>query len=184
MSSTNRGGQRLADDFYETPAWCTEAILPHLPKNPRTILEPAAGSGAIVRVLCKAYPAANICAVEIDPGRADMLVGAGATTSWGRDFLVSSLSILISADLVVMNPPYSLAMPFVQRCLRRATVVAALLRLPWLASKKRAPFHREHPSDVYVLPRRPSFTPDGKTDSCDYAWFVWGMTDGGHWKVL
>jgi hypothetical protein len=28
---------------------------------------------------------------------------------------------------------------------------------------------------------RPSFTPDGKTDSAAYAWLVWGPGRGGRW---
>ena len=56
-------------------------------------------------------------------------------------------------ELVVMNPPFKLAMAFVQRALvevlprglGRAGTVAALLRLNWLASLGRAAFHRRHP---------------------------------------
>ena len=86
---------------------------------------------------------------------------------------------------------------------------AVLLRLSFLASLERASFHRKHPADVFVLARRPSFltseqkkqlhaealeswraggeagkrpSPPG-TDSCEYAWFVWGL-DGGRWQVL
>jgi hypothetical protein len=43
-----------------------------------------------------------------------------------------------------------------------------------------------------VLPRRPSFTADGKTDATDYAWFAWNTSDDrgerliepGRWDVL
>ena len=52
MSSTNRGGQRMPDDDYATPAWATRAILPHLPTLRRAhVVEPFAGEGAIVEVL-------------------------------------------------------------------------------------------------------------------------------------
>lgn len=91
-----------------------------------------------------------------------------------------------------------------------AAQAALLLRLSFLASLERAAFHRVYPASVFVLSRRPSFlspeqkkrlhedalarwrdggevgsrpTPPG-TDSCDYAWFVWGRREGGRWQVL
>ena len=45
MSATNRSNVRVASDFYATPAWCTRAILPHLPVT--SVLDPCAGDGAI-----------------------------------------------------------------------------------------------------------------------------------------
>jgi hypothetical protein len=63
-------------------------------------------------------------------------------------------------------------MAFVEHCLELSSNVAMLLRLNFLASKKRNPFMREHCPNVYVLSDRPSFTGKG-TDSIEYAWFVW-----------
>jgi hypothetical protein len=64
-------------------------------------------------------------------------------------------------DLIMSNPPYGLAMEFILESLRltekRGGEVAMLLRLGWLASETRADFHRKHPSDVYILPKRPSY---------------------------
>ncbi len=72
MSSTNRGALRHPDDYYATPAWSVDAILPHLPglKTAR-ILEPAAGDGAIVRALrLHGVEESQIEAVELDEERA------------------------------------------------------------------------------------------------------------------
>ena len=55
-----------------------------------------------------------------------------------------------------------------------------LLRLSFLESKGRVKFHQDFPADVYVLAKRPSFTGDGKADSCAYAWFVWRTPATGH----
>jgi hypothetical protein len=60
---------------------------------------------------------------------------------------------------------------------------AFLLRLNWLGGQARAAWHRANPCDVYVLPRRPSFTGKG-TDATEYAWMVWGTGRGGRWSVL
>lgn len=89
--------------------------------------------------------------------------------------------------LIVMNPPYSLALPFVAAALEvvrsQAGTVAALLRLGFLASRKRRDWWQSHPADVYVLSERPSFTGDGRTDATDYAWFVW-REGAGRVRVL
>jgi hypothetical protein len=86
-----------------------------------------------------------------------------------------------------MNPPYSQAKAFVQRAISEAApnrgTVAALLRLAFMEGQARAEFHKWNPSDVFVLKKRPSFA-GGRTDSCAYAWFVWGPGRGGRWQVL
>lgn len=191
MSSTNRGAYtghlRHPDDYYETPEWAVRAVLPHLPLGPLIhgrILEPGAGTGSIVKVLLAAG-AVDITAVEVDAGRAEACAGV---TSDSRlevlraDFL--STAPETSFDLCVMNPPFHLAMQFVEHARSQCAVVCALLRLAFLASKKRSAWHRANRSNMYVLDQRPSFTADNKTDSADYAWFVWGAEYGGKYEVL
>jgi hypothetical protein len=76
-------------------------------------------------------------------------------------------------NVIITNPPYSVAMPMIEHSLEfGARFVVMLLRLNFLASESRAPFMRQYSPDVYVLPNRPSFSGHG-TDSIDYAWFVW-----------
>lgn len=186
MSSTNRGGQRHPDDFYRTPAMATLAILPHLTASPCTsrvrALDPACGDGAILDVVSQLWPPAMTIGYEIDEQRAG-LAASGGHHVVQRDALSTDPW---EADIIVANPPFSLAMEFIQRALatRIRGDVAFLLRLNFLGSQKRAAWHREHPSDVYILPKRPAFTPDGKTDSCEYAWFCWGHGRGNRWHVL
>jgi hypothetical protein len=55
-------------------------------------------------------------------------------------------------------------MPFVERALHLVSqapgsvrMVAALLRLPWLASAGRAAFHKANPAHILVLSKRPEF---------------------------
>ena len=197
MSSTT-GANKAAnpDDFYETPAWCVRAILPTLGPLPGLrILEPSAGRGAIVRELLRAgADNARLMRVERDEGRAETLLhGAapGASEVLCADFLTvrsANLGHLGGCvDLVVMNPPFNAAQEHVEHAiglLPRGGAVCALLRLAFVASAKRAPFRKAHPFDLYPLASRPSFTPDGKTDSADYAWFLFGQGHGGRFAVL
>ena len=161
MSATNRGAVRRLDDFYETPPWLTEALIPHLqPYRPHRILEPAAGGGAITRVLRRHFPGGIIVEGDI---RTE------------QDFLTHEYAPPF--DLIITNPPYSLAKEFIERALplrsNRGAVVM-LLRINFLGGQKRARFLRAFTPSIYVSPRRPSFT-GGGSDATEYAWFVWDM---------
>lgn len=185
MSSTNRGATRMAGDLYETPAWCTEAILPFVLPTSNWVLEPAAGRGAILRVFRALAPAVPIEGIEINADNAQHCRDQGFQVTCA-DSLEAMPAITMSPGLIITNPPFSLALEFCAAALKLAagrSDVAMLLRLNFLAGQRRSAWHRAHPSDVYVLPRRPSFTGNG-TDSCEYAWFVWGPARGGRWQIL
>lgn len=179
MSVTGHNDVRRAGDFYPTPAWVTRALVPLLPTG-GSVLDPCAGEGAILSTLAASSLQCLLHGYEIDGERARAARGLGLDVLT-CDSLASEP--WVSASAVVMNPPFSLAQPFVERALREAPIVAALLRLNWLAGLKRVAFHRAHPADVHVLPRRPSFTGKG-TDACEYAWFIWSPNGGGRWSVL
>lgn len=161
MSSTNRGAERLQDDWYATPEWTTRAVLRVLGDvPPHRILEPMAGEGAIVRVLRHHWPASEIFAIELHPQRAITCRSAGANRIVCRDFL--SMRDPGRFDLTLTNPAFSLAQPTIERCLEISREVVMLLRLSFLESKERVDFWRQHPADVFVLPKRPSFAVSAK----------------------
>lgn len=181
MSATNRSDVRRDLDFYETPAWCTNAILDQLPTCPTaSVLEPGCGTGAIARVL-RERGFSNVTGIELDPLQAEQAKQECYTVA--GNFL-DPLRYWGVYDLVIGNPPCSEAEAFVRRARSLGDMVAMLLRLNWLSGQKRAEFHRQVPAHVYVLPRRPSFTGDGKTDATEYAWFVWGDDHPGRWEIL
>lgn len=169
-------------DFYETPAWAVHPILPLLPVVPGVtrILDPGCGTGAILREVGAAFPENEILGLEKDRARYEAVCASTDLPVLLGDFF----SHCDKYDVIVSNPPYSHALEFVQHALSLAPVVCMLLRLPWLAGQARAGWHRENPSYVNVLPRRPSFTGDGKTDATEYAWFVWGTEHAGKWSIL
>lgn len=194
MSATGRnlpGKDRHADDFYSTPAWCVKAILPKLSAF-EVIIDPCCGDGAIFRAMPR-YIECEGFDINLDRVYTARRWGASAacadslTYSWGIGKERSDYASRPSRFKIITNPPYALALEFVARSFTEAHPVvekAFLLRLGFLASAKRAAFHRSNPCDVYVLPKRPSFTGDGKTDASDYAWFVWGEGRGNRWEVL
>lgn len=186
------------NEFYETPAWCTKALLRAIDLDPKNVLDPCVGTGAIASVVREMYPEANLLVNDIDQ---DLLGKAMSKLTCIEssvsvqfiggcsylDFYPGHKAQLDEFDLIILNPPFSLAQEFVEKSLELSPngTVAVLLRLNWLASKKRIAFHKKHPSNVYVLPKRPSFTNDGRTDGTEYAWFVFGPKfKGNEWQIL
>lgn len=154
MSSTNRGADRKAQDFYPTPAPSITSLLNVMDIPPSTVFhEPCRGTYAIYdRVECQSKSSCEI--------------------TEGKDYL--SHVALWPYNLIITNPPFSLALEFLQKSLQEADTVIYLLRLNFLGSQKRRAFWQANrPSHVLVLANRPCFTGDGKTDSIEYAWFCW-----------
>ena len=79
-------------------------------------------------------------------------------------------------DVILGNPPYSLALDFINKSLELlhpGGLLIFLLRTNFLESEKRFKWWQEHPlSGLYTLHKRPSFTGRG-TDATSYSWFVW-----------
>lgn len=185
MSSTNRGGKRVEDDRYFTPAWCVERLLEEIDLPKGLWLEPCAGNGAIIKA-CNSlhsqwHPYMKWRANEINKKyEGDLLKLVQHYHLRIGDFLTMNLLDMYpednqeNPDVIITNPPFALAMQIVEHAFTfDPTYVVMLLRLNFLASASRAAFMRRRMPDVYVLPNRPSFT-GGATDSIEYAWFVWG----------
>ena len=205
MSKTT-GKNRITNpnEFYETPSWCVKALLRELNLDPKNVLDPCVGTGAIACAVREMYPAVNLLINDIDKDlinkaldklkfnniRSHIEEGLPKTSYSVGSYLDICPGNQIQSDehdLIILNPPFSLALEFIEKSLELSPngTVAVLLRLNWLASKKRILFHQKHPSNVYVLPKRPSFTNDGRTDGTEYSWFVWGPKfKGNEWKIL
>lgn len=166
MSATGRGAVRVEDDAYETPAWCVRRFLDAwLVSSAGLWLEPGAGSGSIIRAVQDYQPRIQFTAVEkreiSDPPWCDW---------YHDDFLHPRGDVHVALargfDVVIGNPPYKLAIEFIEQSLRFSRIVAFLLRINFLASAERADFWQKHPADVYVLPDRPSFCWTLKCPTC------------------
>lgn len=167
---------RNADDNYATPAWCVREILPYvLPDRPCTVLDPCCGSGAILDAVTSDAPWSSTMGIEIDLNRFQQVRSKYERKDLSFQIMHSDAlnesCVWPSADLILTNPPYRLALEFLRRALDEDGTVAFLLRLNFLGSQARREFWRDNAFDVYVLSRRPSFTGNG-TDATEYAWFV------------
>jgi hypothetical protein len=85
-------------------------------------------------------------------------------------------------DVIITNPPFSIAEAFARRSLPRLApsgVLVLLVRLSFLASEGRRGFWADHPlSELAVIRPRPSFTGDGHSDPSEYAYAVWAPALG------
>ncbi len=165
--------QRNDGDFYPTPYWVLQSLLDQWSPPLGPVLEPAAGSGNLLRVLRRQYPDVELHAVELMSEHADILK-LSSDHLWIHDFLTWAPPENVEYGAIITNPPFSLAQYFVEKALtvpHRA--VAMLLPLNFLASRKRYAFWQTHPcTTIAVLSERPSFNGAG-TAAQDYAWFIW-----------
>ena len=114
MSQRGSGYERKERDLYETPAWVTEALLPHICNRvDAPIWEPAVGGRKMMDALAAiGFPV------------------HGTDIADGCDFLKQSKSTF-DYDFIITNPPYDLAREFIEHALKMTAdrgLVAMLLR--------------------------------------------------------
>lgn len=179
MSATNRGAVRRESDFYATPLESVYSFLDNYDeiKDNDLILEPSAGNGAIIKALRNRGYKNHIVAIELREEERENLIGH-ADSVGTLDFLKDP--DLGKFDVIIGNPPYSLAQEFIDKSLsllRPGGRLIFLLRTNFLESEKRFKWWQDKiPSGLYTLHKRPSFTGKG-TDATSYSWFVWEQTD-------
>lgn len=148
-------GDRSDNDYYPTPLQCIDPLLDvmHLDES-MTFLEPCRGHA---KMIYDRVPMANKQWAEL---------------SEGVDYLKTPFDDI---DLIITNPPFSIALPFLSKSLEEAKTVCYLLRLGFLGSMDRHNFWKANPLThlaVISSKGRPSFTGNG-TDNSEYAWFIW-----------
>jgi hypothetical protein len=156
MSATNRGAVRQESDFYPTPISAFVPLIDYIGAG--AVWEPACGdSRLIIELRNRGY------------------VADGDDLQNGYDFLKDNRQ----RDIIVTNPPFSLAFEFCQHAVKHARQVFLLLRLNFLGSKKRQTWFQEHePSALFVLSERPRFI-NNRSDNADYAWYYFGSLHRG-----
>jgi hypothetical protein len=126
--SAQSGSHPYADrgnDLYETPPCAVEALL-RVERLPHRIWEPAAGRGAIARVL-------RNHGHEVT---ASDLVDYGIGLDFIRDFFAESKAPT-GCRAIISNPPYRFAAEFADHALDLMPRVYLLLRLAFMESVRR-----------------------------------------------
>ena len=176
LAGGNSATQREENDFYATDPQTTKLFLREFWKSysfEGEILEPACGQGHIAKVIKELLPDANILATDlIDRGYGEGDVNF-LEHNYGKTF-----------DVVITNPPFSLAKEFIEKGLEVSDrLVIMLCKIQLLEGVKRSDMFRNTPLKyVYVHTTRQAtwkegqpLDPKGKkwaTTMC-LAWFVW-----------
>lgn len=165
--------ERQEHDFYATPTKTTKAILDKVSLE-GSILEPACGMGHISKVIKDYYPNNKVISTDLYD------YGYGETNI---DFLTHDYGSKF--DNIVTNPPFKLALPFVERALELSNdKVLMLMKVQFLESKNRREFLENSPLRyVYCFSERQATMRNGwelnpKTGkpwstALFLAWFVW-----------
>jgi len=136
MSSTGRGTTKISQDAYFTPLKSFNPLLPYLPKG-KEIWEPACGDLRLVKRMNEYGLKSN-----------------GNDLSYGYDFLKDKTK----RDVILTNPPFSIAKAFITHALDLSEEVYMLVRLNFLGSQERREWWRKNPPNaLFILSERPNF---------------------------
>ena len=165
-ASNHCSESREEDDFYATPAVATEELC-RLEGFRHDILEPCCGAGHISKVLIRH----GYSVTSRD------LVDRGFGDEHGIDFLKEERKW--HGDIVT-NPPYSLALKFVEHALDivdNGCKVAMFLKLTFAEGKaRRSLFEKKTPVRVWVSSSRLECGKNGNFgagSAVAYAWWIW-----------
>lgn len=196
VSSTNRGAQRQEFDYYITPQGPIRTFLQHFKEQfpnftPQRILDPCAGGNTVEvkwqykkdklvtipptemsypKVLAEVWPDARIVTMDI---RED------SPAQLHADFLKVDSEKLkkLKLDMVITNPPFSLAEEIIRKSLDIVGpdgFVIMLLRLNFFGSEERKDlFETFMPCRAFVHRKRMKFVTEGSGDSIEYMHAVW-----------
>lgn len=160
-------GKRRAHDFYPTPWEATAALMNEFGSELGDVIwEPACGDGMMADVI-KAY-GKTVVATDL----VDRFYGES-----GFDFLkerrLPTAAPLV--DAIITNPPFNLAVPFIERAIGTAPKVAMLLKATFWNANARRELARKHPPAV-IAPCcfRMDVTGQGRP-TMDVTWFLWGV---------
>ncbi len=162
------GYSRIPGDEYFTPRWCTE-VLADTVTLPKSLWEPAVGTGAIAKVL-KARGHYVFGSDIKDHGYPDTKV---------VDFLSLYPTLTIGHRAIVTNPPYDLAQEFVEHAMLQTQMmdgmVCMLLRNEFDSASSRLHLFTDSAFvGKIVLTQRPNWTDSRKASPRhNFAWFIW-----------
>lgn len=161
MAGGNPREGREEDDFYPTPLLATIAFMQQESKfiGPK-VWECACGTGEMAEAI-KSFGHEVVSTDLVDRGYGEV-----------GDFLSATEPM---ANQIITNPPFNLAVKFIEQALGNFEVdyFALLLKSTFWHAKTRYPlFQKYQPSAVYPLLWRPDFLGRGRP-TMEVAWTVW-----------
>ena len=181
--------EREALDYYATPPQEVTNILKTMGLEITVqdyVLDPACGGGHMMKGIIDYFPRVQLVGTDIKDRTTqlikDLKENTNSTYYYGKeyDFLSDEYPIK-ECDYIIMNPPFSIIIPFVQHSLDIAKKGVLMFgRLQFLESVARYEkiFIDNPPTDVWVYVDRVACYKNGdfstKPSSVQaYAWFYW-----------
>jgi hypothetical protein len=161
-------------DLYETPPCATKALL-RVEQLPHRVWEPAAGRGAIVRVL-------RSHGHEVT---ASDLIDYGFPLHCVVDFMTTT-KMPAGCECILTNPPFQIVGEFVAHALDLAPRVIMLARLAFVESERRTNIlEKRGLARIHAFRNRlPMMHRDGwagprASNAVAFCWFVWDRDHRG-----
>lgn len=161
------GYARRERDFYETPTWVTDLLVPHIPWCVSTVWEPCCGGGAIVEAL---------------RGRGYDVYGSDVAPVGNFPAADCLKAREMSSHAAVTNPPYAwrtcpkIARHLVELARHKGAFVALLLPVGWDS----APGRRDLFADCQAFDKELVITKriiwvdkPGAAPRGHHSWFIW-----------
>lgn len=179
LAGGNPSRGRVENDYYATPPIATKMLFDNFNvcETGKEFLEPCCGGGHIAETI-KSYYGNDVKIDCFD------LVDRGYPNTQIQDFLEYKPEK--EWDVIVTNPPYSLAAEFVMKsmeCLKDGGILAMFLKVQFLEGQGRKNLFTKYPPKyVYVFRKRigpwrngEEFDEKGKSwaSTMCFAWFVW-----------
>lgn len=185
-SSAHAKKERADEDFYATDPEAGVMLYTELEELEDTIVDNSVGAGHLVRD----FSEAGFRVIGFDIVDREKIVEL--SEFYNRDFLqerpqgMNNTLLGLDKFSIVMNPPYSKALKFVQKSLelqKEGGKVCAFLKIQFLEGTKRKQFFKDNPPvRVWVSSKRIKCASNGvfvnekgepvQSMAC-YAWFIW-----------
>ena len=175
LAGGNPKNDRVEHDFYATNPKAVEMLLEKYSFNNGKWLEPCVGQGHIANVI-KTKLNSEVLGIDI--------INRGYKNTIVEDFLEFQTDEKF--DNIISNPPYSLAMEFVEKGMDLLTdngQMAMFLKVQFLEGVKRKElFEKYPPKYIYVFRSRMATWNNGNPTDKDgkrwattmcHAWFIW-----------
>ena len=181
--------EREALDYYATPSQEVTNILKTMGLEITAqdyVLDPACGGGHMMKGIIDYFPRVQLAGTDIKDRTTqlikDLKENTNSTYYYGKEYdFLSDEYPIDECDYIIMNPPFSIIIPFVQHSLDIAKKGVLMFgRLQFLESVARYEkiFIDNPPTDVWVYVDRVACYKNGdfstKPSSVQaYAWFYW-----------
>lgn len=142
-------GTRKENDAYDTdPAValaCMEWLEANTARNhyvadPFRILDPTAGTGPFVKAAREVFAGSMIATIDLRPECEKACTAAGARVFWAGDALTTPAKTIAAADLIVTNPPFTLADALARHFyanMHPGAILAFLLNVTFIGAQER-----------------------------------------------